>query len=64
MLYKTKQKAVLSSGKTRIYKKRRSVYKAKRHKDIVKVILLDEEKNKEAQIRIKKMVRMKTLTSF
>jgi len=53
--YKTKQKAVLSSGKTRIYKKRRSVYKAKRHKDIVKVILLDEEKNKEAQIRIKKM---------
>jgi len=53
--YKAKQKAVLLSGETRIYKKRRSVYKAKIHKDIVKVILLDEEKNKEAQIRIKKM---------
>jgi len=53
--YKTESKYILTSGETSILKKRRSVYKAKVHQDIVKVILLDEEKNKEAQIRIKKL---------
>ena len=56
--HNTKHKYILNSGETRILKKRRSVYKVNKHKDIVKVILLDAEKNKEAQVRIKKMKKI------
>jgi len=51
--YNTKDTVILKTGEKRTYTKRRTLYKCNRHKDIIKVILLDKEKNEEAQLRIK-----------
>ena len=47
----------LKTGELRQTKRRRILYKCNRHKDIIKVILLDKEKNEEAQLRIKECER-------
>jgi len=53
----TKDTVILKTGEKRTYTKRRTLYKCNRHKDIIKVILLDKEKNEEAQLRIKECER-------
>tara|TARA_R110000803_G_scaffold7486_1_gene24105 strand:+ start:87 stop:1319 length:1233 start_codon:yes stop_codon:yes gene_type:complete len=51
--YNTRDTTYLKTGEKRTYRRRRTLYKCNKHKDIINVILLNKEKNNEAQLRIK-----------
>jgi len=56
--YNTRDTVYLKTGEKKTYTKRRTLYKCNRHKDIIKIVLLDKEQDTKVKLKIKELDKL------